>query len=74
MTQDRTAGDKPGDGYIKVFIVNNQSTGNKTGDGVHHVLSIKIDICAVTETWLKPTNNAIKQEFHPVGYSFTYNP
>ena len=41
---------------------------------VEHVLSNKIDICAVTETWLKPADNAIRQECQSVGYSFTDYP
>ena len=70
VTQDGTAEDKPGDRHIKVCTVNTQSIRNKTGDVVEHVLSNKIDICAVTETWLKPTDDATKQECQPVGYSF----
>ena len=35
-----------------------------------HVLSNKIDICTVTETWLKPADDAIRQKCQPVGYSF----
>ena len=34
----------------------------------------KIDICAVTEIWLKPADNAITQKCQPVGYSFTDYP
>ena len=71
VTQYGTAEDKPGDGHIKVCTVNTQSIRGKTGDVVEHVLSNKIDICAVTETWLKPADDAIKQECQPVGYSFT---
>ena len=63
-----------GDGHIKVCTVNNQSIRNQTGDVVEHVLSNKIDICAVTETWLKPADDAIRQECQPVGYSFTDYP
>ena len=69
-----TAEDKPGDGYLKVCTVNTQSIRNKTGDVVGHVLSNKIDLCAVTETWLKPADDAIRQECQPVGYSFTDYP
>ena len=71
VTQGGTAEDKPGDGHIKVCTVNTQSIRNKTGDVVEHVLSNKIDICAVTETWLKPADDAITQECQRVGYSFT---
>ena len=74
VTQDGTAEDKPGHGHIKVCTVNTQSIRNKTGDVVEHVLSNKIDICAVTETWLKPADDAIRQECQPVGYSFTDYP
>ena len=77
VTQNGTAQDKPGDGHIKACTVNTQSIRNKTGDVVEHVLSNKIDICAVTETWLKPAEDAIRQECQPVkslGYSFTYYP
>ena len=41
---------------------------------MEHVLSNKIDICAVTETWLKSADDAIRQECQPVGYSFTDYP
>ena len=74
VTQDGTAEDKPGDGHIKVCTVNTQSIRNKTGEVVEHVLSNKIDICAVTEAWLKPADDAIRQECQPVGYSFTDYP
>ena len=74
VTQDRTAADKPGDGHIKTCTVNTQSIRNKTGDVLAHVLSNKIDICTVTETWLKPADDVIRQECQPVGYSFTDYP
>ena len=74
LTQDRTAEDKRSDGHIKVGTVNTQLIRNKTGDVVEHVLSNKIDMCAVTETWLKPADDAIRQECQPVGYSFTDYP
>ena len=74
VTQGGTTDDKPGDGHTKVCTVNTQSIRNKTGDVVEHVLSNKIDICAVTETWLKTADDAIRQECQPVGYSFTDDP
>ena len=75
VPQDRTAEDKPVDGHLKVCTVNTQSIRNKTGDVVEHVLSNKIDIwAAVKETWLKPANDATRQDCQPVGYSFTDYP
>ena len=74
VTQGGAAEDEPGDGHIKVCTLNTQSIRNKTGDVVEHVLSNKIDICAVTETWLKPAHDATIQECQPVGYSFTDYP
>ena len=41
---------------------------------MEHVLSNKIDICAVIETWSKPADDAIRQECQPVGYSVTDYP
>ena len=68
VPQDRTAEDKPVDGHLKVCTVNTQSIRNKTGDVVEHVLSNKIDIWAVvTEKWLKPANDATRQDCQPVG-------
>ena len=41
---------------------------------MEHVHSDKIDICTVTATWLKPADDAIQQQYQPVGYSFTDYP
>ena len=37
---------------------------------MEHVLSNKINICTVTEIWLKPADDAIRQGSQPIGYLF----
>ena len=65
-----------GDGNhnVRLSTVNTQSIRNKTGDTVTHVVTNDIDICAITETWLKADDDAIRQECQPDGYTFTDSP
>ena len=74
VTQDGTAVDKLGAGHIKICTVNTQSNWNKTGAVMELMLSRTIGICAVTETELKPSDDATSQECQPVGYTFTDHP
>ena len=59
---------------ILFSTVNTQSIRNKTGDIVNHVVSENIDICAITETWLRSEDDTIRQECQPAGYTFTDSP
>ena len=56
--------------HLNVCTVNTQSIRNKTGDVVEHVTSQNIDICAITETWLQPADDAIRSECQVSGYIF----
>ena len=61
---------RPATKHLNICTVNTQSIRNKSGEFVEHVISNKIDLCAVTETWLQSGDDAVRQECQPVGYSF----
>ena len=61
---------------IIVFIGKNisQSIRNKTADFVDYVCENKFDLLAVTETWLKATDDSIRAQLCPTGYKFLDKP
>ena len=48
--------------------VNIQSLRNKTADFVDYVCKTKVDLFAITETWLCPNDDAVRNESCPVCY------
>ena len=49
-------------------LLNIRSLRNKTADFVDYVCETKVDLFAITETWLCPNDDAIRNESCPVGY------
>ncbi len=55
---------------LTVACVNTQSVCNKIGSFVDYVISSKLDICLLTETWIKEADSATKAAITPNGYVF----
>ena len=56
--------------FLRFANVNARSLKNKTAEIVDHVLSNNIDVCIVTETWLKDVDTVSIAALSPPGYSF----
>lgn len=52
--------------------VNARSVRNKTVTLVDHILENKIDICVITETWVKDIDSVRIAELSPLGYRFRH--
>ena len=57
---------------IHFAIVNARSVKNETAILVDHILQEKIDICVVTETWLKDVDSVSVAALSPPGYYFIH--
>ena len=55
---------------IKIAHINPCSVRNKTADIIDYVVSSSIDICCITETWLKENDAVSRGELKPEGYDF----
>ena len=55
-------------------LMNTQSIRNKTADFVDYVCENKLDLVAVTETWLKATDDSIRAQLCPTGCKFLDKP
>ena len=55
---------------ISLCLINAQSIRNKTVDLVDYVYENKFDLVAITETWLRDIDDAIRVELCPDGYKF----
>ena len=55
-------------------VLNAQSAGNKTDVIVDYITCHAIDICAITETWLRDEDDVIKGELAPPGFSVSSHP
>lgn len=53
---------------LTVCLLNVRSLRNKSADFVDYFCETKIDLFAITETWLCPSDDAIRNESCPVGY------
>ena len=53
---------------LTIRLLNIRSDRNKTADFVDYVCETKVDLFAITETWLCPNDDAIRNESCPVGY------
>ena len=60
--------------YLSLAHVNVLSIRNKIGSFQHYLQDEKIDLCAVTETWLKPDNIIHPKEITPPGYDILSKP
>ena len=54
--------------YLSLAHVNALSIRNKIGSFQHYLQDEKIDLCTVTETWLKPDDIIHPKEITPPGY------
>ena len=55
---------------LRFSNVNARSLENKTAEIVDHVLSNNINVCIVTETWLKDADTDSMAALSPPGYLF----
>jgi hypothetical protein len=55
---------------LKCLLLNAQSVCNKALTVREHMLDYETDLLLLTETWLKPSKNAIVKELTPPGYSY----
>ena len=60
--------------FTRFANVNARSLKNKTAEVVDHVLNNNIDVCIVTETWLKAVDTVSIAALSPPGYSFANFP
>ena len=60
--------------FLHLAHINTQSIRSKTLDFQEYVMSKDIDVCAVTETWLKEDEIFDKKRIAPIGYSVISHP
>ena len=60
--------------YLSLAHVNAQSIRNKIGSFQHYLQDEKIDLCTVTDTWLKPDDIIHPKEITPPGYDILSKP
>ena len=60
--------------YLSLAHVNAWSIKNKIGSFQHYLQDEKIDLCTVTETWLKPDDIIHPKETTPSGYDILSQP
>ena len=58
------------DDMLRFAVINARSLRNKTAVFVDHIIEQNIDVCAVTETWLKDKDTASIADICQSGYSF----
>ena len=59
---------------LRLACVNARSLRNKTADVVDHVVNSNVDMCVVTETWLKDADSVTIAALSPDGYCFQNSP
>ena len=59
---------------LSLCLMNTQSVRNKTADFVDYVCGQAFDLVAITETWLKTIDDAIRVELCPAGYKLVDYP
>ena len=65
----------PSSKLLNFANVNTQSIRNKVADVSDHVIESKIDLCAITETWVKDQDTFTVASLNSVdGYAFKYFP
>ena len=60
--------------HLCLAHINAWSIRNKIGSFQHYLLDEKIDLCAITETWLKPDDVVHPDEIVPPGYDILSKP
>ena len=65
-----TASSSQSDDMLRFAVINARSLRNKTAVFVDHIIEQNIDVCAVTETWLKDKDTASIADICQSGYSF----
>ena len=60
--------------HLSLAHVNGWSIGNKIVPIQHYLQDKEIDLCAITETWLKPDNMVLPREITPPGYDILSQP
>ena len=60
--------------FLHLAHINTRSIRSKTLDFQEYVVSKDIDVCAVTETWLKEDETFDKKRIAPIGYSVISHP
>ena len=55
---------------LKLATINTRSLRNKTGNFLDHIIDDIIDICTITETWLKGKDEDTRSELNIDGYVF----
>ena len=60
--------------FLHLAHINTRSIRSKTLDFQEYVVSKDIDVCAVTETWLKEDEIFDKKRIAPIGYSVILHP
>ena len=65
-----TASSSQPDDMLRFAVINARSLRNKTAVFVDHIIEQNIDVCAVTETWLKDKDTASIADICQSGYSF----
>ena len=60
--------------HLSLAHVNAWSIRNKIGPFQHYLQDEKIDLCAVTETWLKPDDMVLPREITPPRYDIISQP
>ena len=60
--------------HLSLGLVNAWSIGNKIGPFQHYLQYEEINLCAVTEIWLKPDDMVLQREVTPPGYNILSQP
>ena len=60
--------------FFHLAHINTQSIRSKTLDFQEYIVSKDIEVCAVTETWLKEDETFDKKQIAPIGYSVISHP
>ena len=55
---------------MSLRLLNAQSIRNKTAEFIDYVCDNTYDFIAITETWLKSKDDAVRAELCPAGYKF----
>ena len=59
---------------LNIGLINARSLKNKVGDISDSLISKNINVCAITETWLSPDDNAVIKEYFDMGFNVYHNP
>ena len=59
---------------LRISCVNVRSIKNKLDDFADHVLSQDLDICVISETWLKSSDDVTLANIAPINYSIRSSP